>query len=135
MISARAYLAGVKATIALCPNITQWVVLREEAQGDVGMLRYRLTFDSSDLLEVFEYFRIVGDQVVRPKYSYHWQDSAGALKMRWDNAAHHPEVATYPHHLHQSSEAHVLPHGEVTLEEVLEVVTRQEEQAEKREGE
>ncbi len=30
-------------------------------------------------------------------YSFHWQDEEGKLIARWDNAAHHPEIRTYPH--------------------------------------
>ena len=34
------------------------------------------------------------------KYSYHWQTADGQLPIRWDNAPHHPEIATYPDHKH-----------------------------------
>ncbi|MBM3270211.1 MAG: hypothetical protein FJZ01_21460 [Candidatus Sericytochromatia bacterium] len=37
------------------------------------------------------------------KYAYHWQASDGALLGRWDNEAHWPEVATFPHHFHPST--------------------------------
>ncbi len=32
------------------------------------------------------------------KYAFHWQDGSGRLIARWDNAAHWPEIATYPPH-------------------------------------
>jgi len=31
-------------------------------------------------------------------YAYHWQDAQGKLISRWDNAPHHPEIKTHPHH-------------------------------------
>ena len=34
------------------------------------------------------------------KYAYQWQEKTGNLICRWDNAAHWPEVVTYPHHQH-----------------------------------
>ncbi len=40
------------------------------------------------------------------EYSYHWQDENGKLITRWDNAPHHKNIATYPHHKH-------LPNGEI----------------------
>jgi hypothetical protein len=123
MTSADAYLAHIKTVITLCPSITQWETLREEAQGDIGMLRYRLTLTNSDLLEVFEFFRIVDEVVIRPKYSYHWQSADGVLHARWDNAAHHPEIVTHPHHIHRQSEIDVLPSEAITLSEVLAIVT------------
>lgn len=33
-------------------------------------------------------------------YSYHWQDKSNKLIKRWDNAPHHKEIVTYPHHIH-----------------------------------
>ena len=34
------------------------------------------------------------------KYAYHWQDTEGHLRCRWDNAPHWPRIATFPHHKH-----------------------------------
>jgi hypothetical protein len=34
------------------------------------------------------------------RYSYHWQDARDNLLIRWDNAPHHEQVSTYPHHKH-----------------------------------
>ena len=42
---------------------------------------------------------------------------------QWDNAAHHPEIATHPHHMHRQSETDVLPSEAITLSEVLAIVT------------
>lgn len=33
-------------------------------------------------------------------YSYHWQDKNGNLRIRWDNAPHHKDIQTFPHHKH-----------------------------------
>ncbi len=41
------------------------------------------------------------------KYTYHWQDRAGQLRCRWDNAPHWPGVISYPHHQHTDSEGMV----------------------------
>lgn len=34
------------------------------------------------------------------KYAYYWLTPTGALLQGWDNAPHHPQIATYPHHCH-----------------------------------
>lgn len=44
----------------------------------------------------------------RGRYSYHWQRGGGET-WRFDNAPHHPEVPTYPHHLHYGLSGQVLP--------------------------
>lgn len=50
-------------------------------------------------------------------YSYHWQGENSQLLIRWDNAPHHPQLITYPHHKHV--EKKVLPSHEIGILEVL----------------
>lgn len=119
MRDADEYLATVKASIIMTDQIVHWTAIREEAQGDTGLFRYRLMLQDGDLLEVFERFRVSHGVVVVSKYSYHWQNAAGDLRMRWDNAPHHQDVPTQPHHVHDGDEANVLPHEPMTLAAVL----------------
>ena len=56
------------------------------------------------------------------KYSYHWQTQKGKLICRWDNAPHHREGDTFPHHKHEGNTANTLPSQEITLEAVLKVI-------------
>jgi hypothetical protein len=116
------YLAYIKALIALNHQVVHWRVMREEAQGDMGLFRYRLTLRDGGLLEMFERFQVVGVRLEVTRYSFHWQDADGQLRKRWDNAAHHPEVLTHPHHVHDSTEANVLPHEPISAEEALAIV-------------
>ncbi len=99
--------------------------MREEAQGDMGLFRYRLTLRGGGLLELSERFQIVGGRLQVTKYSFHWQSADGKLRKRWDNAAHHPEVPTHPHHVHDSTEANVLPHEPISAEEVLAIIAEE----------
>jgi len=41
---------------------------------------------------------------------------------RWDNAPHHPNLITFPHHKHVESGA--FPSNEITLEEVISIIER-----------
>jgi len=34
------------------------------------------------------------------KYSYYWLDESDHLIAGWDNAPHHPEIESHPHHTH-----------------------------------
>ena len=54
------------------------------------------------------------------KYSYHWQDAKGQLRMRWDNSPHHKHITTYPHHKHET--AGVTSSHEKNLQDVLEII-------------
>jgi len=116
------YLSHIRALIALMPQIVHCQVLREEAQGDTGLFRYRLSLRDDSSLEVFELFQVVDGEIKIRKYSFHWQDSQSGLIKRWDNAAHHPEVITYPHHVHKGAESNVLPHQSVDIEVILSIV-------------
>ena len=51
------------------------------------------------------------------KYSYHWQTNFDELIMRWDNAPHHMDVATFPFHIHISDS--ITESKEIDLIEVL----------------
>lgn len=117
------YLAHIKSLIILSPQVAQWQIVREAIEDDLGLFRYRLTLSDGSLFEMFEHFQVTAGEVNVSKYSFHWQSSDGQLRKRWDNAAHHPEVPTHPHHLHENSEDNVTSHKPVTAEEVLVMVT------------
>ena len=117
------YLAWIKSVIALCPEVVNLTILREEAQTDKGLWRYRLTLKDGSFLEMFEFFKIASGQIEIIKYSFHWQKENGLIK-RWDNAPHHPEIETYPHHLHDGSEDSVFPYLPVDIEEILKQVSK-----------
>lgn len=127
MKDAADYLNAIKAFIVLTPEITLWEIIREEAQGDVGLFRFRLTWSDGSLLEMFELFAVVDRAIRVQKYSFHWQTRNGGLIKRWDNAAHHPEVLTHPHHLHKGAELDVLPCQPMDVEAVLAMVAEEVE--------
>ena len=48
-------------------------------------------------------------RVAADGYAFHWERRAiDGLLYRWDNAPHHREISTFPHHLHSGSESHVV---------------------------
>lgn len=63
-------------------------------------LRIRLRFADHSLLEISEALAVEGGSVTWLCYRYHWQHATGHLILRYDNAPHHPEVGTFPHHKH-----------------------------------
>ncbi len=56
------------------------------------------------------------------KYRYQCLDAGQGLVFRYDNAPHHPEVATFPHHKHAPMQ--IEPSAEPTLEGVLLEISR-----------
>jgi hypothetical protein len=77
----------------------------------------KVEFINGSLLFVKDYLFIDGKR----KYSYHWQDKSGTLLSRWDNAPHHSEVISFPHHRHLSN-ADVTASTERNLLEIFLVV-------------
>jgi len=83
-----------------------------------GGLYYKLkiVFSDQSILFVREYV----DESDR-NYSFHWQDKDGHLITRWDNAPHHHNIATFPHHKHDK-EDNVSGSTELILKEVIEII-------------
>ncbi|MDO8445650.1 MAG: DUF6516 family protein [Deltaproteobacteria bacterium] len=61
-------------------------------------------------------------------YRFHWQDREGKIIKRWDNARHHPELTTFPYHIHIGSDGNVNESADVDLSEVLQVLESEIEQ-------
>ncbi len=86
----------------------------KEFTSDEGMVRGRLLFLGGYVLTFMEYIQ-TGKE--RPKYRFNLSDGKGDMIFRYDNAAHHKEISTFPHHKHVSTE--VKPSKEISLAEVL----------------
>ena len=54
-------------------------------------------------------------------YAYHWQAKNGHIIMRWDNAPHHPNLETFPHHKHSPE---LKESTSVNLEDVLKEISQ-----------
>ena len=84
--------------------------------------------------ETFYYLKvkafIVDDSVLQIKeyssfdsyfYSYHWQDSDGSLRIRWDNSPHHKNLRTFPDHKHSPQ---LEESKEMSLEKALDEIRK-----------
>ncbi len=57
-------------------------------------------FDGSHLSLTERLEEAPGRDILRTNYKFHYQTAAEQLIFRYDNAPHHPEIATFPHHKH-----------------------------------
>lgn len=57
------------------------------------------------------------------KYSYYWLDETEELLAGWDNAPHHPEIKTHPHHQHTREGSRLSTVR--NLEDVLKLLAKQ----------
>ena len=64
-----------------------------------GLIRCRVTLSDGSFLDIYEVVSTELSYRVRVYYSYAhvW---GGQVAFRYDNAPHHPEIVTNPHHKH-----------------------------------
>jgi hypothetical protein len=55
-------------------------------------------------------------------YSYHWQHENGEMRARWDNAPHHPDIESFPHHKHTHGKAMPEQSSERTIADILQAI-------------
>lgn len=102
-----------KSEIVASTNIEYIKVLENE-----GFIRGTLTLIDGSELRLLEYTKISDGQPVILRYRFQWQ-TAGELITRWNNAPHHPEVETFPHHKHVRGQAEPKPSRATNLISVL----------------
>ena len=97
----QAYLTAIKAKLASSGIVIRVDILQEYATAKQGFFRAKLTLRNNDFLEVAEFFRVVDGQTETAEYRFQWMDPGRqVLRKRWDNAAHHPGLPNFPHHIH-----------------------------------
>ena len=120
------YLRELDELISASPEVIDVEIIRRSVWDTelekVALYRYRLKMSDRSLLELTE--RLVEEKgtLSIKRYRHHWQSHDGQLIKRWDNAPHHPEIDTFPHHLHDGSESNVIGHGEIDGLNALRIV-------------
>ena len=114
----RQYLERLRDTIYSRREIEVEYLRVEEVLSDrLGAMGGRLRFYDGSLLAFDETVIEQGVVLVKTDYAYHYQRADGTLVFRYDNAPHHPEVPTFPDHMH--IEGHVEATEPPDLNEVL----------------
>jgi len=86
---------------------------RDAARGTIEGIVY---FADGSRLEFTERVVIEERRPVKKEYRYQFV-SRGKAAFRYDNAPHHPSIATFPHHKHVGTK--ILPANEPDFSEVL----------------
>ena len=100
-------------------EVQQMLILKDEPEKDQGAFLTRVRFYDESLLEAGEKVRLEDGKIVKDRYNYHYQESNGDLVFRYDNAPHHPEIETFPHHKHIESDDNVIASQPPDVSEVL----------------
>lgn len=92
------YLQRIAARVeALGPLLAERALVVRRPTATLLIIRIDLRFIDGSRFEGNEIWTSAGR-----KYRFHLQDGRGELVWRVDNAPHHPEVRTQPHHLHMA---------------------------------
>jgi hypothetical protein len=94
-------------------------ILTQRQDNRIMEFRMRLKLVDSSILEITEIFVF---DLNKRKYSFQWMDENYGLKIRWDNAPHHRQITTFPHHKHIEQEDNIHESEEPTVEEILELI-------------
>lgn len=112
----------------LSPGVLSFQVCDREERLQEGFIRLRGVLSNGDLLEAFEFVVTRRDQVQTLTYRIHWQSGDGRLKRRWDNASHHQDIPTFPHHVHHGPAEAVDPSEPMTIQKVLSLLEEELQQ-------
>ncbi len=91
---------------------------------DAGFLRIKIILQNTDILEFAVYFLKTESGTDIKSYTFHWQDSEGNLKKRWDNANHHTKVSSFPFHVHDGEEENVEASEPMDFEKVMQAIEK-----------
>lgn len=83
-----------------------------------GLVRCRIIFWDDSYLDLYEAVNTELGYPVRVHYAYTYLRE-GRRVFRYDNAPHHPEIVTFPHHKHIGTEDQIAPADQPTLNQIL----------------
>lgn len=96
----RDYLALIQQAVRTLPGIHVEVYREQLFTPTRAALHIRFRLADASLLKISETLAVEADALVWLSYRYHWQAATGTAFVRYDNAPHHPELETFPHHKH-----------------------------------
>jgi hypothetical protein len=116
------YFQRLQRVVQHCPVVSSKTMTLKARTEYRGIIKGTLCFINQTVLHFTEVVD-VKTRVDKVKYRYHYQElSAHNCIFRYDNAKHHPQLTTFPHHKHIGSETepdNVTESPEISLENVL----------------
>ena len=83
-----------------------------------GLIRGRVFFWDDSFLDLYEVVSTEVGYPVRLSYAYSYIRQEQRV-FRYDNAPHHPEIFTHPHHKHVGPDDRLMPADQPTFSQVL----------------
>ena len=93
------YFADFENSITGLDFIVSSEINKRKINDFLGIIECKLIFEKG-ILEILEVIIIIDGQLIKKKYKYHFQNQAGGMIFRYDNAPHHQAITSFPHHKH-----------------------------------
>ncbi len=117
------YLDNIKFKLIVSPIVAEYQIVKERVTATDGYLRVRAALTNSDYLEMAECFERTATGIQTVDYHHQWMDTAKSqLHRRWDNTPHHPELPSFPHHIHVESDGNVVAGQSTSICQILDVL-------------
>ena len=128
-MSVREYIEESILLLTISPIVASFkVIKRRETESD-GYLRARAVITDESLLEISMYWQSAENGVRLIGYRFHWQNEKSKLVRRWDNAKHHPEIKTFPFHMHIGKDENIKESVRMDLWKILRILESEVEKA------
>jgi len=92
------YFSQLESLLRDFPTIRSYELTKKVYNIHQGHISGKILFENGRVLEFMEVVDI--EQAGKVKYRYHYMDEARNLLFRYDNAPHHAEIDSFPHHKH-----------------------------------
>jgi hypothetical protein len=116
--SVQTYFEKIRRTVEKCGFIGSYSLVLEERSHRLGYVRGEIKLIDNSILYFREFVDLTKEKF-KDDYSYQYQKEDASLIFRYDNAPHHPEIKSSPHHKHQSCDENVVGCQEPDLDSVL----------------
>jgi hypothetical protein len=102
-------------SLIVCANL-----YKNHTSLNTAYIKGEITFADGSRLAVFQHVRIHETELLITDYRYHYMTNDNQLIFRYDNAPHHVEITTFPHHKHLPS---CVQHTDIpNLKDILEEI-------------
>lgn len=92
------------------------ILIENEGESKKSELKLKIILKDNSILVASEVYI---NEINKRKYSFHWMHPDPSIIVRWDNALHHKQIKSFPHHKHVESEENVLESHDISFFEVL----------------
>ncbi len=116
------YFTQLEQILQAFPNIQSSTLKTKRYNEKQGYISGSITFETGCRLEFVEVKDM--DRLAKIKYRYQYMDHGDICLFRYDNALHHRDVSTFPHHKHAGEKIEA-SHEPTLFDVLLEIAERE----------